>query len=79
MAVLAPDSYHYFDTRGVIRTYRSSFADGVWKLWREDPDFWQRFTGTVGADGSSMTAAWEISHDAGTTWQHDFDMTYTKL
>jgi hypothetical protein len=43
---------HYFDSRGVARVYRMSFEDGVWKLWRNKPDFSpfdfaQRFTGTL--------------------------------
>ena len=46
---------HYFDTRGVARVYEMSFLDGVWKLWRETPDFSppkfsQRFEGTFGKD-----------------------------
>jgi hypothetical protein len=40
---------HYFDSRGVARVYAMSFRDGVWKLWRDAPDFTplnfsQRFT-----------------------------------
>jgi hypothetical protein len=73
---------HYFDTRGVARTYKMTFADGVWKLRRDEPDFSpldfaQRFTGTFSADGSTITGAWEINHD-GATWEHDFDLTYTR-
>jgi hypothetical protein len=30
---------HYFDSRGVVRVYEMSFADGVWTLFRETPDF----------------------------------------
>jgi hypothetical protein len=74
---------HYFDTRGVARVYKMRFGDGVWKLWRDDPDFSpldfrQRFTGTFSADGTTITGAWEICHD-GTTWEHDFDLTYTRV
>jgi hypothetical protein len=73
---------HYFDSRGVARLYKMSFKDGVWKLRRDEPDFSpldfsQRFTGTFSADGKSVAGSWEISHD-GTTWEHDFDLTYTK-
>jgi hypothetical protein len=75
---------HYFDSRGVARVYRMSFEDGVWKLWRGEPDFSpldfsQRFTGIFSDDGKTKTIAgrWEISHD-GKTWEHDFDLTYTK-
>jgi hypothetical protein len=74
---------HYFDSRGVARVYRMSFEDGVWKLWRDEPDFSpldfsQRFAGTFDEGGRRMAGAWEICHD-GTTWEHDFDLVYTKV
>jgi hypothetical protein len=73
---------HYFDSRGVARVYRMSFADGVWSLWRDTPDlspldFSQRFTGTFDDDGTTITGRWEICHD-GTTWERDFDLTYAR-
>jgi hypothetical protein len=30
---------HYFDSLGVARVDELSFADGVWELWRDEPDF----------------------------------------
>jgi hypothetical protein len=73
---------HYFDSRGVARVYKMSFEGGVWKLWRDEPDFSplefsQRFTGTLSDDGRTITGAWEISRD-GEVWEHDFDLIYTK-
>ena len=73
---------HYFDTRGVARVYKMSFENGVWKLWRDEADFSpldfsQRYTGTFSADGTTIAGAWEICHD-GKTWEHDFDLSYTK-
>jgi hypothetical protein len=73
---------HYFDSRGVARVYRMSVEEGVWKLWRDEPDFSplefsQRFTGTFSADGTTIAGRWEICRD-GTTWEHDFDLTYTR-
>ena len=73
---------HYFDSRGVARVYKMSLEDGVWKLWRDTPDFSpldfsQRFTGIFGEDGNTIAGTWEISHD-GKTWDHDFDLMYTK-
>jgi hypothetical protein len=69
---------HYFDSRGVHRVYKMSFDGDVWRLWRDDPDdFSQRFTGTLSPDGKTIEGAWEICHD-GTTWEHDFDLVYTK-
>jgi hypothetical protein len=55
-----------------------SFNDGVWKMWRNDPGFFQRFIGTFSKDGKSISAQWENSSD-GKTWEHDFDLTYTKV
>jgi hypothetical protein len=73
---------HYFDTRGVARVYKMSFANGVWKLWRDEADFSpldfsQRYTGTFSEDGKTIAGAWEICHD-GTTWEHDFDLSYIR-
>jgi hypothetical protein len=73
---------HYFDSRGVARVYKMSLEDGVWKLWRDEPDlspldFSQRFTGTFSDDGTTIAGRWEICHDR-ETWEHDFDLTYTK-
>jgi hypothetical protein len=73
---------HYFDSRGVARVYKMSFEDGVWRLWRDEPDFSpldfaQRYTGTFSDDGETIAGSWEICHD-GKTWEHDFDLTYTR-
>jgi hypothetical protein len=74
---------HYFDSRGVARLYEMSLENGVWKLWRSSEDFSplnfsQRFTGTFSEDGLTIDGRWEISHD-GSSWEHDFDLTYTKV
>ena len=73
---------HYYDSRGVVRLYAMSLADGVWTLTRESPDFTpldfrQRFTGTFSADGNTITGAWESSRDGG-GWEHDFALTYRR-
>ena len=68
----------YYDSRGVSRVYQMSFSKGVWTLWREAPGFWQRFSGTLSDDGSSIRAMWEKSPD-GSTWEHDFDLIYSKV
>jgi hypothetical protein len=81
----ASDTYsqHYFDSRGVARVYAMSFRDGVWGLLRDSPDlspldFLQRFTGAFSGDGSTIRGRWESSWD-GTSWERDFDLTYTKI
>lgn len=67
----------YFDSRPVSRVYEMSFGGGIWKMWRDDPAFSQRFEGTVGHDRTTITAHWERSSSGG-AWVHDFDLTYTK-
>jgi hypothetical protein len=74
---------HYFDSRGIARVYVMSLQDGVWTLRREEPDFSpldfaQRYTGTFSDDGTTIVGHWEIAHD-GSTWEHDFDLTYVRL
>jgi hypothetical protein len=68
----------YFDDRRVSRIYAMSFANRVWKLWREAPGFSQRFTATLSPDGDRITSAWEKSSD-GQHWEHDFDLAYTRI
>jgi hypothetical protein len=68
----------YFDSRSVSRVYQMSVRDGVWKLWREAPGFSQRFTGTFSDDSRTIRGRWEKSTD-GSQWEHDFDLTYTKI
>lgn len=68
----------HFDSRGVSRIYQMSLSDGIWQIWREAPGFSQRFRGTISADGKTISGHWEKSHD-GSTWEHDFDLTYTKV
>jgi hypothetical protein len=81
--VIGPDAsgervvQHYFDSRGVARVYDVSFDDGVLRLWRDGPDFAQRYSGRIDAAGTVIAGAWEICDD-GETWRHDFDLTYRK-
>jgi hypothetical protein len=83
-AIMSPDDSAgtycmlYFDSRGVSRLYQMSLSDGLWKLWRDFPGFSQRFTGRFSEDGKTITAEWEKSSD-GVTWEHDFNLTYTKV
>ena len=68
----------YYDARSISRVYEMSFSENVWKMWREAPGFWQRYDGTLSNNGKTITAHWEKSSD-GTRWEHDFDVTYTKV
>jgi len=67
----------YHDARGVRRVYRTCVADGVWKIWRNDAAFSQRFVGNIAADGQAITAERQSSAD-GSKWETDFDLTYRK-
>ena len=68
----------YYDNRKVSRVYEMSFSDGTWKMWRNSPDFSQRFEGKLSEDRNTITAHWQNSSD-GMSWEHDFDVTYTKV
>jgi hypothetical protein len=76
----AADNYVvlYADDRRVSRVYHMRFKDGDWQQWREGPEFFQRFKGTVSKDGNTITASWEMSRNAGETWDHDFDLMYRR-
>jgi len=54
------------------------FDGGVLRLWRDDEDFAQRYSGRLSAGGTTIEGAWEICDD-GTTWRHDFDLNYRKI
>lgn len=68
----------YYDSRGVSRIYNMSFADNVWKLWRDAPGFNQKFEGVVSNNGNTIDASWYAMED-GKTWTHDFDIKYEKV
>ncbi len=68
----------YYDDRKVSRIYEMSFSGKVWKLWRQSPNFSQRFEGHIVNDGNKILAKWEKSED-GQNWEHDFDVTYTRM
>ena len=68
---------HYFDSRGVHRIYETSFDDGVWKLWRDAPEFSQRWEGTVDDGGDTVRCRTQLSRD-GKIWETDLELTYRR-
>jgi hypothetical protein len=84
LAIIAADAeretfaQHYYDSRGVARVYQMSLDGGVWKLWREAPGFWQRYTGVISGDGRTIQGSWAGSAD-GREWKHDFGLTYSRV
>lgn len=67
----------YADGRGVSRIYEMMLARGSWQLWRNDPEFSQRFEADIGADDTSIDGRWEKCQSSG-VWEHDFSVTYTR-
>lgn len=62
-----------FDSRGVARVLQLGADAGVWRFWRDWPAPWGfalRFTGTLSADGTTITGRSDISED-GSTWAPD--------
>jgi hypothetical protein len=46
-------------------------------MWRDAPGFAQRFTGTSGDDGDTITGVWQLCRD-GETWNPDLEITYRR-
>lgn len=74
-----PD-YHvlYADDRGVSRVYRMSLRDGTWQMWRDTPEFSQRFEAEVSPGQEEISGSWQKSVDGGTTWEHDFTVRHSR-
>jgi hypothetical protein len=68
----------YADDRGVSRIYQMSFSNGTWRMWRDTPEFSQRFDAEVSASQTEVTGSWLRSADGGTTWEHDFTVRYSR-
>ena len=65
----------YFDSRGVRRTYGVSFDDGVLRIWRDFPEFTQRFSATLGRD--TFEGRWQLARTPG-DWQDDLRVVYRR-
>jgi hypothetical protein len=70
-------SMHYFDSRGVHRMYSVTMSPGTWRFWRDAPGFSQRFIGTFGDGGNTITCRGQLSSD-GVNWNDDLELTYRK-
>ncbi|WP_158299951.1 hypothetical protein [Glycomyces paridis] len=82
LAVIGPAddgfAYRYYDSRGVTRDFHMRLDDRTWFLERGGEDFHQRFTGAIDQGGTRIDVLLEISRDEGRTWNHDFDIVFTK-
>lgn len=68
----------YFDERGVSRKYEVEMHDNVLTWWRDAPDFSQRFTCTLAADGRTMIGKGTMSRN-GAPWEGDLELVYTRV
>jgi hypothetical protein len=69
---------HYFDSRGIDRIYYMTLNKGIWKQWRNDSEFSQRFTGKFNDTENTIQSVWEKSIDGG-VWEHDFNLTFKRI
>lgn len=67
-----------FDTRKVSRKYEVTLRDNIWKWWRNDPTFSQRFEATIVDDGQTIIAKGEMAKD-GLPWEKDLALTYKRV
>jgi len=84
-----PQPMHYFDERGVKRSYLTTLEGSSWKIWLapgedwngpDGPGFNQRFIGEVSADGRTITGRWERGlGDGGDEWETDFPLRYVRI
>jgi hypothetical protein len=65
----------YFDSRGVRRTYGVSLDDGVLRMWRDDPEFAQRFSATLGHE--RFEGQWQLAETPG-EWKDDVRVIYRR-
>jgi hypothetical protein len=67
----------YHDPRPTSRLFRMTLADSDWRMWREDPDFHQRFVATLRPD--RIDGRWDASEDSGASWRKDFDLIFERV
>ena len=65
----------YFDSRGVRRTYGISLDEGVLRIWRDDPEFAQRYSATPGPD--AFEGLWQLARTPG-DWKDDLRVSYRR-
>jgi hypothetical protein len=68
----------YFDERGVSRQYTSTLKNNVWKWWRDNKEFSQRFTCEIKDNGNTIVSKGEMSRD-GKSWEKDLELIYTRI
>ena len=72
---------HYFDSRGVVRTYAMTFDGTAWTLTREEPEItprtWlQRYYGEF--RGDRIDGRWEKTEPGESEFSVDFELSYIR-
>ncbi len=67
----------YTDDRPVSRVYAMTFDGVELRIWRDDPDFSQRFSARASGDRRSLEGHWE-RRTSEEQWEHDFDVVYSR-
>jgi hypothetical protein len=70
---------HSFDSRGVARVYDMTLEGNAWTLFREGPDWPQRYVGELSADGKTIAGRWEAGKELGAPLELDFHLNYRRL
>ena len=70
---------HYFDSRGVHRIYEVTFEDRVLTIFREGPDWPQRYVGELSEDGDTLSGRWERGEELGAELKLDFELNYRRV
>ena len=65
----------YFDSRGVRRTYGISLEEGVLRMWRDHPQFSQRYEATIADEG--FEGLWQLATTPG-EWKDDLRVVYRR-
>jgi hypothetical protein len=66
----------YHDERRISRIYKTAFQNGVWRIWRDQPGFRQRFGVRLSQDQNEMKGRWEVNKDD--RWELDFEVAYRR-
>ena len=64
----------YFDSRGVRRTYGIALDGGVLRMWRDDPQFAQRYAATIGPE--RFEGLWQARTPDDEDWQDDLRVVH---
>ena len=68
---------HYYDSRGVFRLYEVSIDLEAWRIWRDAPEFSQRFTGRFADNGNRIVGSWQLRRDDA-QWHDDLQIVYRR-